>query len=140
MVRTAAWPVAITWPDSLRLRPTAIRASGHEHPSTHTHDELATARGLPRGCGVRPRSVRDRHPSTVTTWPARTYFGVLAGDTSASVTCGIGFAEVQLHCADPGAHPAQLQDLLNDFDAAVTDVVHADGGWLVKLIGDAVMW
>lgn len=33
-----------------------------------------------------------------------------------------------------------MQDLLTEFDAAVTDVVHADGGRLVKFIGDAVMW
>jgi class 3 adenylate cyclase len=30
--------------------------------------------------------------------------------------------------------------LLSDFSATVTDVVHADGGRVVKFIGDAVMW
>ena len=36
--------------------------------------------------------------------------------------------------------PAELSTLLNGFSAAVTDVVHADDGRLVKFIGDAVMW
>jgi class 3 adenylate cyclase len=30
--------------------------------------------------------------------------------------------------------------LLTEFSATVTDVVHADGGRVVKFIGDAVMW
>ena len=30
--------------------------------------------------------------------------------------------------------------LLNEFSATVTDVVHADGGRVVKFIGDEVMW
>lgn len=57
------------------------------------------------------------------------------------MTCGIGFADLSSFTALTQAlTPAQLQDLLTEFDAAVTDVVHADGGRLVKFIGDAVMW
>ncbi|EUA52174.1 adenylate and Guanylate cyclase catalytic domain protein [Mycobacterium xenopi 3993] len=36
--------------------------------------------------------------------------------------------------------PAELSAMLTEFGAAVTDVVHADGGRVVKFIGDAVMW
>lgn len=36
--------------------------------------------------------------------------------------------------------PAELSMLLNEFGAAVSDVVHADGGRVVKFIGDEVMW
>jgi len=36
--------------------------------------------------------------------------------------------------------PAELSTLLNEFSATVTDVVHADGGRVVKFIGDEVMW
>ncbi len=33
-----------------------------------------------------------------------------------------------------------MSELLNEFGATVADVVHADGGRVVKFIGDAVMW
>jgi class 3 adenylate cyclase len=33
-----------------------------------------------------------------------------------------------------------LSLLLNEFNATVSDVVHADGGRVVKFIGDEVMW
>src|SRR6185369_2593517 len=36
--------------------------------------------------------------------------------------------------------PAELSGLLSEFSATVTDVVHADGGRVVKFIGDEVMW
>jgi class 3 adenylate cyclase len=36
--------------------------------------------------------------------------------------------------------PEELSLLLTEFSATVTDVVHADGGRVVKFIGDAVMW
>jgi class 3 adenylate cyclase len=36
--------------------------------------------------------------------------------------------------------PAELSTLLNEFAGAVSDVVHADGGRVVKFIGDEVMW
>lgn len=34
----------------------------------------------------------------------------------------------------------ELATLLTDFGGSVADVVHADGGRVVKFIGDAVMW
>ncbi len=36
--------------------------------------------------------------------------------------------------------PTELSDLLVEFSGAVSDVVHADGGRVVKFIGDEVMW
>lgn len=35
---------------------------------------------------------------------------------------------------------AELATLLTDFGGTVSDVVHCDGGRVVKFIGDAVMW
>ncbi|HYQ35396.1 MAG TPA: adenylate/guanylate cyclase domain-containing protein, partial [Mycobacterium sp.] len=66
--------------------------------------------------------------------------GVLR-DTSESVVCGIGFADLSGFTALTQAlTPAQLSDLLNEFAGTVSDVVHADGGRVVKFIGDEVMW
>ncbi len=57
------------------------------------------------------------------------------------VVCGIGFADLsgftelmQVSTA------AELSALVNEFSAAVTDVVHSGGGRVVKFIGDEVMW
>jgi adenylate cyclase len=36
--------------------------------------------------------------------------------------------------------PAELSMLLNEFIAGVSEVIHADGGRVVKFIGDEVMW
>src|SRR5262249_45019242 len=72
---------------------------------------------------------------------ARTYFEGIVRDSSASVTCGIGFADLSgFTQLTQSLTPAKLSDLLNEFGAAVADVVHADGGRVVKFIGDAVMW
>lgn len=121
---------------------TMIRAGSPNIQMTHTHDELATARAYRAAAEFVPRigalidTVHRHHLAS-----ARTYFEGVIGDTSASVTCGIGFADLSSFTALTQAlTPAQLQDLLTEFDAAVTDVVHADGGRLVKFIGDAVMW
>ena len=62
-------------------------------------------------------------------------------DTSASVVCGIGFADLSGFTAlTQQLTPAELSALLNEFSATVSDVVHADGGRVVKFIGDEVMW
>ena len=62
-------------------------------------------------------------------------------DASASVTCGIGFADLSGFTAlTQLLTPAELSDLLIEFSGSVTDVVHADGGRVVKFIGDEVMW
>ena len=62
-------------------------------------------------------------------------------DTSASVVCGIGFADLSGFTAlTQLLTPAELSSLLNEFNATASDVVHADGGRVVKFIGDEVMW
>lgn len=121
---------------------TMIRAGMPDIQMTHTHDELATAQAYRAIAEFVPRignliDVVHRHHLT----SARTYFEGVVQDTSASVTCGIGFADLSSFTAlTQMLTPAQLQDLLTEFGATVADVVHADGGRLVKFIGDAVMW
>jgi class 3 adenylate cyclase len=57
------------------------------------------------------------------------------------VVCGIGFADLSGFTAlTQLLTPIELSDLLNEFSSVVSDVVHADGGRVVKFIGDEVMW
>lgn len=121
---------------------TIIRAGTPDIQMTHTHDELATAQAYRAVAEFVPRigalidTVHRHHLSS-----ARTYFEGVIQDTSASVTCGVGFADLSSFTALTQAlAPAQLSNLLNEFGATVADVVHADGGRVVKFIGDAVMW
>jgi class 3 adenylate cyclase len=109
---------------------------------THTHNELATAQAYRAAAEFIPRlgalmdTVHRHHLIS-----ARTYFEGVLQDTSASVTCGVGFADLSSFTAlTQTLTPAQLSELLNEFAATVADVVHADGGRVVKFIGDAVMW
>ena len=72
---------------------------------------------------------------------ARTYFEGVIRDSSASVTCGVGFADLSGFTAlTQRLTTAELSSLLGEFNNAVSDVVHADGGRVVKFIGDEVMW
>lgn len=72
---------------------------------------------------------------------ARTHFEGVLRDTSSAVVCGVGFADLSGFTALTQAlTPAQLSHLLNEFAGTVSDVVHADGGRVVKFIGDEVMW
>ncbi len=72
---------------------------------------------------------------------ARTHFEGVLRDTTAAVVCGVGFADLSGFTALTQAlTPAQLSHLLNEFAGTVSDVVHADGGRIVKFIGDEVMW
>jgi class 3 adenylate cyclase len=73
---------------------------------------------------------------------ARTHFeGVIRDPSAASVVCGIGFADLSGFTAlTQLLTPEELSALLNEFNATVADVVHADGGRVVKFIGDEVMW
>ena len=119
-----------------------IRAGMPDIGINHTHDELATAQAYRTVAEFIPRigglidTVHRHHLIS-----ARTYFEGVIQDSSASVTCGVGFADLSGFTALTQAlTPAQLSELLNEFAAAVTDVVHADGGRVVKFIGDAVMW
>ena len=55
--------------------------------------------------------------------------------------CGVGFADLSGFTALTHVlSHAELSTLLNGFSEAVTDVLRADDGRLVKFIGDAVMW
>ena len=57
------------------------------------------------------------------------------------MVCGVGFADLSGFTAlTQQLQPDELSMLLSEFNATVTDVVHADGGRVVKFIGDAVMW
>jgi adenylate cyclase len=109
---------------------------------THTGDELTTARAYRAVAEVVPRfsvlidAVWRQHIIS-----ARTYFEGVMRDASASVTCGIGFADLSGFTAlTQRLTPAELSGLLDEFNATVADVVHADGGRVVKFIGDEVMW
>lgn len=107
-----------------------------------TGDELATARAwrattefIPR-IGAMIDAVHRHHLVS-----ARTFLEGLGGGPSASVVCGVGFTDLSGFTAlTQVLTAAELAELLNDFIATVTDVVHADGGRVVKFIGDAVMW
>jgi class 3 adenylate cyclase len=121
---------------------TMIRAGMPDIQMNHTHDELATAQAYRAIAEFVPRlgaliDIVHRHHLT----GARTHFEGVLRDTSASVVCGIGFADLSGFTALTQAlTPEQLSLLLNEFAGTVADVVHADGGRVVKFIGDEVMW
>ncbi len=55
--------------------------------------------------------------------------------------CGVGFADLSGFTAlTQMLAPAELSTMLTEFGDTVSDVVHADGGRVVKFLGDAVMW
>jgi class 3 adenylate cyclase len=57
------------------------------------------------------------------------------------VVCGVGFADLSGFTAlTQVLSPTELSDLLVEFGGTVSDLVHADGGRVVKFIGDEVMW
>jgi class 3 adenylate cyclase len=121
---------------------TMIRTGTPDIQMTYTHDELATAQAYRSVAEYIPRlgaliDVVHRHHLT----SARTHFEGVLRDASPSVVCGIGFADLSSFTALTQAlTPAELSNLLTEFGATVADVVHADGGRVVKFIGDAVMW
>jgi class 3 adenylate cyclase len=121
---------------------TMIRAAMPDIQMTHTRDELATAQAYRAAAELIPRlgalidTVHRHHLIS-----ARTHFEDVLRDTSASVVCGVGFADLSgFTVLTQALTPALLSDLLNEFAGAVSDVVHADGGRVVKFIGDEVMW
>jgi class 3 adenylate cyclase len=121
---------------------TMIRAGTPDIQMTHTHDELATAQAYRSVAEFVPRigaliDIVHRHHLI----SARTHFEGVLRDTSSAVVCGVGFADLSGFTALTQAlTPAQLSNLLNEFAGTVSDVVHADGGRVVKFIGDEVMW
>jgi class 3 adenylate cyclase len=121
---------------------TAIRVGMPDIQMEHTADEFVTAQAyrrvgefIPR-LGVLIDSVFRHH-----TVSARTYFEGVVRDTTASVICGIGFADLTgFTSLSQELSAAELSDLLVEFGSAVNDVVLSDDGRIVKFIGDEVMW
>lgn len=108
----------------------------------HTHDELQTAQAyrsvaqyIPR-IGAMIDAVHRHHLAA-----ARTYFDGVIHHESSTVECGIGFADLSgFTTLTQQLSAAELSRLLNEFSGVAADVVNADGGRVVKFIGDAVMW
>jgi adenylate cyclase len=121
---------------------TMIRMAEPDLLMTHSQDELTTARAYRAVAELVPgiSSLIDsvwRHQIT----SARTYFEGIITDASASVICGVGFADLSGFTAlTQRLSPTELSDLLVEFGGAVSDLVHGDGGRVVKFIGDEVMW
>ena len=121
---------------------TAIRLGMPDIQMEHSSDEFVTAQAyrrvgefIPR-LGVLIDAVFRHH-----TVSARTYFEGVVRDTTASVVCGVGFADLTGFTAlSQQLTASELSVLLVEFAAAVSDVVLADGGRIVKFIGDEVMW
>jgi len=121
---------------------TIIRAGTPDIQMTHTHDELATAQAYRAVAEFIPRigalidTVHRHHLAS-----ARAHFETVTRDTSASVVCGIGFADLSSFTVlTQSLAIAELSYLLNEFAGTVADVVLANSGRLVKFIGDEVMW
>jgi class 3 adenylate cyclase len=121
---------------------TMVRVAQPDIQMTHTQDELTTAQAY-RAIA----EVTERFSVLIdTVWrqqivSARTHFEGVIRDDSASVMCGIGFADLTGFTAlTQRLTPTELSDLLIDFGGAVSDLVHAGGGRVVKFIGDEVMW
>ncbi len=108
-----------------------------------TGDELTTAQVYRESAEFIPRlgamiDAVHRHHLVST----RTFIeGVVSGPSAPSLQCGIGFADLSGFTAlTQMLTPAELSTMLTEFGATVSDVVHADGGRVVKFLGDAVMW
>ncbi|MGB8208440.1 MAG: adenylate/guanylate cyclase domain-containing protein [Mycobacterium sp.] len=107
-----------------------------------TGDELATAQVYREAAKFVPRvgamiDAVHRHHLVST----RTFIEGIDTGPSASLLCGVGFADLSGFTAlTQLLTPAELSTMLNEFGATVSDVVHADGGRVVKFLGDAVMW
>ena len=119
-----------------------VRAGTPDIQMDYTHDELATAQAYRLVAEFVPRigalidAVHRHHLIS-----ARTHFERVIRDSSASVVCGVGFADLSgFTSLTQLLTPAELSMLLNEFSATVSEVVHADGGRVVKFIGDEVMW
>jgi hypothetical protein len=107
-----------------------------------TGDELTTAQVYREAAKFVPRlgamidAVHRQH--LVST---RTFIEGVVSGPSASLECGVGFADLSGFTAlTQMLTPAELSTMLTEFGATASDVVHADGGRVVKFLGDAVMW
>ena len=107
-----------------------------------TGDELTTAQVYRDAAEFVPRlgamiDAVHRHHLVST----RTFIEGVVSGPSASLECGVGFADLSGFTAlTQTLTPAELSAMLTEFGATVSDVVHADGGRVVKFLGDAVMW
>jgi class 3 adenylate cyclase len=107
-----------------------------------TGDELATAQVYREAAEFVPRvgamiDAFHRHHLVST----RTFIEAVDTGPSASVVCGVGFADLSGFTAlTQTLTPAELSAMLTEFGNTASDIVHADGGRLVKFLGDAVMW
>ena len=120
----------------------AIRAGVPAIQINYTDDELTTAQAYASVAAFVPRigrlidAVHRQHLES-----ARMYFEDVLRDTSPTVYCGVGFVDLSgFTSLTQALTPGELSGLLSEFSASVSDVVHADGGRVVKFIGDAVMW
>jgi class 3 adenylate cyclase len=109
---------------------------------SHSGDELTTARAyrafseISQGLGVLIDAAFRQHLVS-----ARSHFEHVISDATANVTCGIGFADLTgFTKLTQVLDPIELFELLTEFGGSVSDLVHADGGRVVKFIGDEVMW
>ena len=107
-----------------------------------TGDELATAQVYREAAEFVPRvgamiDAIHRHHLVST----RTFIEAVDTGPAASVVCGVGFADLSGFTAlTQTLTPAELSAMLTEFGNTASDIVHADGGRLVKFLGDAVMW
>jgi class 3 adenylate cyclase len=105
-------------------------------------DELTTAQAYREAAYFVPRvgAMMDavhRHHLVST----RMFIESVERGPSVSVLCGVGFADLSGFTAlTQTLTPAELSAMLSEFGDTVSDVVHADGGRVVKFLGDAVMW
>jgi class 3 adenylate cyclase len=120
----------------------AIRGGVPAIQLNYTADELTTAKAYAAVTSFVPRVgklldvVHRQHLES-----ARMYFEDVLRDTSPTVHCGVGFVDLSgFTTLTQLMTPEELSMLLTEFSATVSDVVHADGGRVVKFIGDAVMW
>jgi class 3 adenylate cyclase len=107
-----------------------------------TTDELRTAQAYAGLAQVVPRigelmdAVHRQHLQS-----ARSYFEAIGHDISATVVCGVGFADLSgFTSLTQRLTLGELSELLSAFGSTASDVVHENGGRVVKLLGDAVMW
>jgi class 3 adenylate cyclase len=120
----------------------AIRAGVPAIQINYTDDELTTAQAYAGVASFVPRigrlidAVHRQHLES-----ARMYFEDVLRDASPTVYCGVGFVDLSgFTSLTQALTPAELSGMLSEFSASVSDVVHADGGRVIKFIGDAVMW
>lgn len=120
----------------------AVRGSVRDIQLDATEDEARTAKAWAAIAPAVPRigalmdAVHRQHLEA-----ARTYFEAVIHDASASVVCGVGFADLSgFTRLTRELSLGALSGLLSTFADTASDVVHEHHGRVVKLLGDAVMW